>query len=257
MNENVLMENPLAIFNDFAEIPEQAFINDSEEIRGLIRTIINSDDFLIFLTEALTNNPEKIEKELTTLKSIYKDAKNGKFPKQKEEIAIAFSEEILQSIEEIQQFGGAFKKIKVPITKIHPDAIIPKYATLGDAGMDVYALEDVVINPNETKLIRTGIKIAVPGGYYMAAVPKSGISLKTKMRLANTPGTIDSGYRGEICIIVDNIGNEIIHFTKGSKLIQLILQKIPHVEWNEITEEEFNNLSNTDRGSGGFGSTGK
>ena len=256
MNDNILMENPLAILQEFQDIPDEAFAQDKEEILGLVRTIVNSDDFILFLSDVLTTRPESIETDIKNLKLLYNNSKNAKNPTDKDLAIVLFVGEILQQIKEIQTFGGTFKKISIPITKCHPDAILPKYATAADAGMDVYTIEDVTIQPGETLLLRTGLKMAVPGGYYMMGVPKSGISLKTKTRLSNSPGTIDAGYRGEVGVIVDNIGQEPIHFTKGSKICQLILQKIPHVSWNEISEEEFEKISNTDRGSGGYGSTG-
>lgn len=86
--------------------------------------------------------------------------------------------------------GVAKKVIQIPIELCHPDAKIPAYANIGDAGMDVYALEDITIHPGETKLIKTGLKVAIPYGYEIQVRPKSGRALKTKMRVANTPGTI-------------------------------------------------------------------
>ena len=170
----------------------------------------------------------------------------------------------------------ARKNISIPIELCHPDAKMPTYANLTDAGMDVYAIEEVVINPGETALIKTGIKVAIPEGYEIQVRPKSGISLKTKLRVANTPGTIDTGYRDEIGVILENteqpiqdityhyggtpptlIIDSILHgkpyvIEKGQKVAQLVLCEVP-----KITFQEVKNIGEIagDRG-GGFGSTG-
>lgn len=257
MNENTLMSSPLDVFKDFEEVPDKMFETDKEELYGLIHTITNSDDFIQYLADTYHTDPKQLEEEETFLRKLYEDAKNNKYDKAKNEAIIFFMEDILHTIDEVKAIGGSFREVEVPIFRCHPDAILPKYATMGDAGMDVYTIEDEVIEPHSTKVIPTGLKMAVPGGYYMMVVPKSGNTVKTDLRLANSPGTIDAGYRGEVGIICDNKGDEPIHFTKGSKLVQLILKKIPHIAWREVDEEEWQNYLNTERGEGGYGSTGK
>jgi len=135
-----------------------------------------------------------------------------------------------------------------------PDAILPKYKSLGDAGADIYTLEDVVIEPGRTELVRTGIKAVVPGGYKLEIVPRSGISATTKVRVPNTPGTIDCEYRDEIKVIVENCGDEPVHFSKSSRIAQMILVPIVKIDWEEVSESEFSKYS-TNRGKG-FGSSG-
>ena len=149
---------------------------------------------------------------------------------------------------------------------------MPTYAHLTDAGMDIYLTEDVTIHPGETKLIPTGIKVAIPLGYELQVRPKSGRSLKSKLRIANTPGTIDAGYRDEICIIADNIdqvvkGGELdeagrltgilwgsdITLEKGEKIAQLVLSEVPKAVFYEV--ENVASIENDGR-KGGFGSTG-
>lgn len=144
--------------------------------------------------------------------------------------------------------------MKVYIEKCHEDAVIPSYAKSGDAGMDVYAIEDVILMPGETDIVPIGIKVAIPDGYELQVRPRSGLSLKTSLRVANAPGTIDSGYRDEICVIMTNISDEnIAIIKKGDRIAQFVLQQVPRVEWEEV-----NSVSKIgeDRG-GGFGSTGK
>ena len=168
--------------------------------------------------------------------------------------------------------GITKRHILIPIEYCREDAKMPTYAHLTDAGMDIYLTEDVTIHPGETKLIPTGIKVALPLGYELQVRPKSGRSLKSKLRIANTPGTIDAGYRDEICIIADNIdqvikGGELdkagrltgilwgsdITLSKGEKIAQLVLSEVPKAVFYEV--ENVSSIENDGR-KGGFGSTG-
>ena len=97
------------------------------------------------------------------------------------------------------------EKVQISIELCHPAAKMPSYARQGDAGMDIYAVEDLVIKPGKTVLVRTGLKVAIPRGYEIQIRPRSGLSLKTPLRVANSPGTIDAGFRDEVCIIMSNI----------------------------------------------------
>jgi len=141
--------------------------------------------------------------------------------------------------------------LKIKIKKVHQDAIIPNYAHDGDAGMDLYSIEDKILNPGQVLNIKTGIKIEMEKGYEMQIRPKSGIALKNNVTLPNTPGTVDSGYRGEIVVIMVNNGKKIYEIKKGQKIAQAVFNKIEEVKFVEVDE-----LSETSRGEGGFGSTG-
>lgn len=125
------------------------------------------------------------------------------------------------------------------------------YAHEGDAGMDLYSAIDYVLKPGERKLVPAGIKIAVPKGYEAQVRPKSGLALKYGISVVNTPGTIDAGYRGEVGVILINLGQEDFVINKNSKIAQLIINRI---EEAKIVEVE--SLDETSRGEGGFGSTG-
>jgi dUTP pyrophosphatase len=141
--------------------------------------------------------------------------------------------------------------IVVKIKKLHKDAKIPKYETTLSAGFDFYSVEDVVIQPHETKLVKTGLSIELIPGYELQVRPRSGLSLKTDIRIANSPGTVDADYRGEVGIIVWNTGDDEIKIEKGMRIAQGIINKVERVEFIVVDE-----LSDTKRGSGGFGSTG-
>lgn len=140
----------------------------------------------------------------------------------------------------------------VKVKRLHPDAVIPKYATPGAAGFDLVAVEDVFIVPRETKLVPTGIAVEIPWGYEMQIRPRSGFSLKTPLRIANAPGTIDSDFRGEVKIIVTNTSeNKGFYIKKGDRIAQGVIAPVMRAVFEEVDE-----LSETDRGLGGFGSTG-
>jgi len=148
--------------------------------------------------------------------------------------------------------------MKVKIKKLHPEAEIPKYAHIGDSGFDLVAIEDVLLYPGETKLIKTGLAISVGLGYELQVRPRSGLSLKTPLRVANAPGTVDSSYLGEVCVIITNIDpdrnplSNPQHVKKGDRIAQGVVQAVERVDFVEVKE-----LDETDRGQNGFGSTGK
>jgi dUTP pyrophosphatase len=145
---------------------------------------------------------------------------------------------------------GVPKKIPVKILRIHPEAYIPKYEHLGDSGADVYSIDDYVLQPFERKAFATGISLEIPLGFEVQVRPKSGLALTNGITVLNTPGTIDSGYRGEVKVILINLGTEPYHIKKGQKIAQLVVA--PVIFGNFI---EVNNLSDSERGNQGFGST--
>ena len=143
-------------------------------------------------------------------------------------------------------------KFSLKVKKIHEDAILPSYAHFNDAGLDLFSVEEVLIKPNETALIKTGIKIELPTQTEAQIRPRSGLALKHGITVLNTPGTIDEGYRGEIGIILINHGKNDFLVEKKMKIAQMVIKPIWKVEVNEVEE-----LSDSLRGEGGFGSTGK
>ncbi|QCX32288.1 dUTP diphosphatase [Caloramator sp. E03] len=133
------------------------------------------------------------------------------------------------------------------------DLPIPKFMTSGSAGMDLYAnvAEPVIINPSEIKMIPTGIAIALPKYYEAQIRPRSGLAIKYGISFVNTPGTIDSDYRGEINVIMINFGSEPFKINRGDRIAQMVINKIEVPEIIEVNE-----LDKTERDKGGFGSTG-
>lgn len=137
------------------------------------------------------------------------------------------------------------------IKKLHDDAIIPNFAHKGDAGMDLYSIEEVVIPASESRLIKTGISIALPKNTEAQVRPRSGLALKHSVTVLNTPGTIDEGYRGEIGVILINHGKEDFTVNKNMKIAQMVVKPIYDINILEVSD-----LDDTERGNGGFGSTG-
>lgn len=131
---------------------------------------------------------------------------------------------------------------------------LPEYATIGSAGMDMKAniLEPVVLKPLRRELIPTGLYIAIPEGYEVQIRPRSGLACKYGITVVNTPGTIDSDYRGEVKVCLINLSDTPFVVNPGERIAQAVLNKVEKIEWNEVTE-----LDTTERGEGGFGHTGK
>jgi len=140
---------------------------------------------------------------------------------------------------------------QVKMKRIHEDAKIPLQANPGDAGMDLYSIETIEIQPGESRLVKTGIQLELPKGTEAQVRPRSGLALKHSITVLNSPGTIDEGYRGEIGVILINHGKSPFLVEKSMRIAQMVIQTVPQVQLVEVEE-----LSQTDRGEGGFGSSG-
>lgn len=235
---------------------------------------VNNPNDKILLTQALgamgSNSDElmetfnKISVELDTITTI---------SVQKREFLRSILATIVNAIMDTEGISKRF--VEVPVEVCREGVRLPEYANTSDSGMDVFALEDITINPGETKLIPTGLKFGLPPGYEIQVRPKSGRALKTKLRVANTPGTVDAGYRDEVCVIIENVEppfkdisyefdengkiiiNSIIHGSaytigKGEKFCQLVLSEVPKAALYLV--EKVGEIGEN-RG-GGFGSTG-
>ncbi|ACK69186.1 deoxyuridine 5'-triphosphate nucleotidohydrolase Dut [Gloeothece citriformis PCC 7424] len=141
--------------------------------------------------------------------------------------------------------------MKLKVTKLEKAAILPKYVHSDDSGLDLSAIEDLEIPPGESQLVPTGIAIELPPNTEAQIRPRSGLALKHQITVLNTPGTVDEGYRGEIGVILINHGKNSFKVTRGMKIAQMVIAPVIRVE-----VEEVDHLSDTTRGSGGFGSTG-
>ena len=284
------LEQVLNLFNDIMGTEEDKSFGDA------LTSLFNMDDekFALISPGILQSFQQSVNNPNDKLGLVQALNANGATA---EDLVTSFNtiSDAIDSIEEISQIKRDFLKsllaaltnavnetegiakrfVQIPVELCHPDAKIPQYANTSDSGMDVYALDDYTIAPGETKLIPTGIKFALPPGYEIQVRPKSGRALKTKLRIANTPGTVDAGYRDEIKVIVENIEppikdieydfddngtpiiKSILHgaahtIGKGEKCCQLVLMEVPKAALYRV--EEVGEIGES-RG-GGFGSTG-
>ena len=284
------LEQVLKLFNDIMDAEEDKSFGDA------LTSLFNMDDekFALISPGILQSFQQSVNNPNDKLGLVQALNANGATA---EDLVASFNtiSDAIDSIEEISQIKRDFLKsllaaltnavnetegiakrfVQIPVELCHPDAKIPQYANTSDSGMDVYALDDYTIAPGETKLIPTGIKLALPPGYEIQVRPKSGRALKTKLRIANTPGTVDAGYRDEIKVIVENIEppikdieydfddngtpiiKSILHgaaytIGKGEKFCQLVLMEVPKAALYRV--EQVGEIGEN-RG-GGFGSTG-
>ena len=141
--------------------------------------------------------------------------------------------------------------IEVAVRRLRPDAEIPSQAYEGDAGLDLAACEPAVLEPGERAIVPTGVAVEIPEGYAGFVQPRSGLAARHGVGIVNSPGLIDSGYRGEIQVVLLNTGREPFSVEAGMRIAQLVIAPVVTAEL-----EETNDLSVTDRGAGGFGHTG-
>jgi dUTP pyrophosphatase len=141
--------------------------------------------------------------------------------------------------------------MKLKIKRLSETAVIPQYAHPGDAGLDLVSIETKVIAPSESQLIRTGIALELPEGTEAQVRPRSGLALKHQITVLNSPGTIDAGYRGEVCVILINHGKQPFHVEPGMRIAQIVV-----TPFTRVTVDSVEQLDDSARAAGGFGSTG-
>ena len=255
-------------------LPEDKFALISTGILSSFLQSLNNANTSLTLVQAINARGTTVEDVLVGLKELIKSIDSLQdFSVQKKDFLKQIASGIANCISETE--GVARKYLQIPFEKCRKSARMPEYAHIGDSGMDLFALEDYTIHPGETKLIPTGLKFVIPNGYEFQIRPKSGRALKTKIRIPNSPSTVDAGYRGELCVIVENIeppikdityefdenGRPVItsilhgsdyHIGKGEKFAQLVLAEVPKATFYQIEKVS----EETDRGAGGFGSSG-
>lgn len=240
---------------------------------------VNNPNDKIALTQAINASGLKAEDLTGSFDEICEEIEKLDVSVQKRDFLKSILGTIVNAVNDTE--GISKRNVRVAIELCHPDAKIPQYAHISDSGVDVYALEDITIRPGETALIPTGIKVALPAGYELQVRPKSGRALKTKLRVANTPGTIDQEYRDEIKIIIENVESPIKDITyeevmncetgmvdhlkitsieygssftigKGEKFCQLVLAEVPKISFYRV--ENVLEIDENNR-NGGFGSS--
>ena len=248
----------LDVFMQFVEMPDEQFDAVWPTFKTSFKEMLSSEKFQREQREGLAMIPNITPQALAEEKEYYETiihdiAQEPDLSDNKKE----FFKILFYSLAEIheQLIVSGRTQIKVKITKLNPDAIIPTYAHPTDAGADVAAVEETKIEPGETKIVKAGIAVAIPAGYEIQIRPRSGLSVKTKLRIPNAPGTIDTEYRGEIGVPICNTGDVPYVIEKGMKVAQMLIAPTPMIKWNEVATVE--ELGATSRGEGGFGSTDK
>lgn len=243
-------EDVMSQFITILELPDTQFNSIYYTAKNEILKAFNSNAVRKDILNQLETTPiENLDAELAGLQEIINEInQDSSLSNNKKDLLITILEksgELIKSITKIPR-----ELITVKVQRIHENAILPKYAHDVDAGADIYAVEEVICKPHSTNLIKTGIKVAIPAGFEIQIRPRSGLSLNTSMRIANTPGTIDAGYRGEVCVIMENTGNLSYTINKGDKIAQMVIMPVPMIKWEEVDE-----LDTTERNENGFGST--
>ena len=267
-------EEGIAPIAAILSMPDKDLTMFSEIFLGELERAMRNSNEALLMAQALNMSGGNIDDLNSAFQELLVEIeKSDELSDTKKDFLKRFFMIIINAIAETE--GVSKKIIEIPI-ELMEGAKVPVYARLGDAGLDIYSTEDIEVLPGETKLVHTGIKVAIPRGYELQVRPKSGISLKTKLRVANTPGTIDSGYRDEVCVIIENVDPPIKDITydfdeKGHPVITSILhgspytieagQKIAQFVLNEVVVANFNEVTNIsevegENRGGGFGSTG-
>ena len=251
-------------------LPDEQFSILAPGVMSSFQQTINNPNDKIALIQSLNANGVKAEDLIGEFMTIVEEIDNTTLPVIKRDFLKEVMGTIINAVNDTE--GIAKRYVPVAIELCHENAKIPQYAHISDSGADVYALEDITVHPGETVLVPTGIKVALPPGFEIQVRPKSGRALKTKLRVANTPGTIDAGYRDEVKVIIENVDPPIKDITidedgkvtsilygsdftigKGEKFAQLVLSEVPKASFFRVM-----NILEVDGDNrlGGFGSTG-
>ena len=267
-------DDTLEAIGGLLNLPEDKFALLAPGVLDSYLRSLNNANTRLLLAQAINANGATVEDMVQNFAQLGQKIDTlESFSAQKKDFLKQLVNGLGNCISETQ--GVAKKYIQIPYEKCREGARMPEYAHIDDSGMDLYALEDYTIHPGETKLIPTGLKFAIPNGYELQIRPKSGRCLKTKLRVANTPATIDAGFRGEVCVIVENVeapiqdityefdndGHPVItsilhgadhYIHKGEKFAQLVLAEVPKANFYLVDKV----MEDTERADGGFGSTG-
>lgn len=238
-------------YNELFKLPDEKFSAAVKNIKEVLETVFKDPSYqeTVLSTIRTSGGNKDFLADKEVLNKYIEKVKVSTLSQSKKDFIELFLTNVIMVTTELVEVPR--RRIEVEIKKLSENAKLPEYAHLTDAGADIFALEHTYLKPNETKLVKTGIAVAIPVGYEIQIRPRSGLSLKTSLRVANAPGTVDADYRGEICVIMWNSSNESVEINAGDKIAQMVINEVPMIKWKEVTE-----LSSTERGTGGFGSTG-
>lgn len=258
------------------EKPDEEFAPLAPFIKAKIKQGIESKEYqdqLLLLMDMY--DAGTVDEEVYVLDNFINELKaNTDLSPEKRDVLVYLFERQKEAYQKLKECGRP--KIRVKVTKLSDKAILPTYAHPTDAGCDIYAAETVTFKPGETKIVKTDLAVAIPPGYEIQIRPRSGMSYKTPMRIPNSPGTIDCEYRGNVGVIMQNTNGIVYSEIKedgirdivsidptadpytiheGDKIAQMVLNEVPMIDWNKV--ETVDDLGATQRGKGGFGSTGQ
>ena len=241
-----------APFEELLNLPDEEFDKTYPSFKGELEKLLAGPEIdKIIYDSAKTAGHADIEKEKEALEEMLKEiADDDSLSENKKDLLITIFKTTINR--GFTYMANPRERIGVKILKMNDDAVIPSYAHDTDAGADVYSCEDITIQSGETKLVHTGLKFEIPSGYEIQVRPRSGLSAKTGIRVANAPGTIDSAYRGEVGIILHNTADTPYEVKTGDKIAQLIISPVPMIRWKEVATIS----DDTERSTGGFGSSG-
>ena len=240
-------------FEKIINLPDSIFDNMYDTLITTLSDTLDSESFQKKVLTNLKTIPNiDIAAEKKEVAKLIEEIKADESisEKKREFLSVLLSKAVVATLD---LYEVPRERISVEIQKLSDTAKLPEYAHPTDAGADVFSSEDVTIVAGETKIIKTGLKVAIPIGYEIQVRPRSGLSAKTGIRVANAPGTIDSAYRGEIGIILHNTSTTPYEIKTGDKIAQLIISPVPMIKWKEVATIS----DDTDRSTGGFGSSGR
>lgn len=271
---NVLpQQDQKEVFAELLELPDEQFLTLKPIILESFYKTYNSLESKMLLYQGMKTSGVSIEEYNKASKTFIDEIRKQESISQvKRDFLIQIFSLVQTAVNECEE--ASKELIPIPIELCHPDAKIPAYAHETDGGADVYAVEDITLRPGEQTIAKTGLKIACPPGYAVLVHPRSGLSAKTKMRVCNAIGLIDSEYRSEVGVIIENNESPIkdltydfdenhrpvltsilhgadLHITKGERFAQLRLVKVPHMMFHQV--DSIDSIEGN-RG-GGFGST--
>lgn len=251
------METFYNLINQIASFSEEELIELEQSYSSLFDGMVNNTELINetrHQMKAAGMTIADINNDKEEIYTIVKQIKSQEKLSERKERLLDKVVEITMGIYDKVIETGVRDVVNIPVELCRENARLPEYKHNDDAGFDIYLPENFTLEPGETKIAPTGLKMSIPTGYELQIRPRSGNSVKTKMRVANAPGTIDCGYADEIGVICDNIGTEKIQFKAGDRIAQGVLAVPPKGIFNKI--DDINKVVGSNRG-GGFGSTGK
>ena len=241
-----------SVYDEFIamlSLPDEKFEAVYPELKNRFDAVFKSNGFQRETIQNLAGiSYESIKEEETEVRNFLEEIKAEEtLSEHKKELFIKLIENSMLASFEFAKLPR--ERVEVKVEKLDPDVQLPTYAHPTDAGADIYSNEIITIESGETKVVHTGIKVAIPIGYSILIYPRSGMSLRTGLRVANSVGVVDSDYRDEVGVIITNTAKEPYTINKGDRIAQMIIAAAPMITW---TEEK---LDTTNRGAG-FGSSG-